>query len=105
MFEFTVNVMVRGYHVYQDLWEVNIDKILPCTREVGNCHDPYTITVQKDETVVGHLPHKISYKLYALFLSGEEVKYIYIVTNSSRYSEDLAQGGMEIHTLYLDIQN
>ena len=59
MFEFSVNSMVRGYHVYQEVWEVRIGEVLPCLREVGNRHDPYAIAV-KDELVIGHLPHKIS---------------------------------------------
>ena len=48
MFEFTVSAMVRGYHVYQGVWEVCIGEILPCIREVGNRHDPYAIAVKKD---------------------------------------------------------
>ena len=60
MFEFSVNSMVRGYHVYQEVWEVRIGEVLPCVREVGNRHDPYAIAVKKDELVVGHLPRKIS---------------------------------------------
>ena len=61
MFAFSVNSMVRDYHVYQEVWEVHIGEILPCVREVGNRHDPYAITVKKDKLVVGHLPCKISY--------------------------------------------
>ena len=61
MFAFSVNSMVRDYHVYQEVWEVHIGEILPCVREVGNRHDPYAIAVKKDELVVGHLPCKISY--------------------------------------------
>ena len=48
MFEFSVNSMVRGYHVYQEVWEVHISEVLPCVREVGNHHDPYVIAVKKD---------------------------------------------------------
>ena len=35
-----------------------IGEVLPL--EVGNRHDPYAVTVKKDELVVGHLPRKIS---------------------------------------------
>ena len=66
MFEFSVNSMVRGYHVYQEVWEVRIGEVLPCLREVRNRHDPYAIAV-KDELVIGHLPHKISC-IYSIFI-------------------------------------
>ena len=74
MFEFTVSAMVRGYHVYQEVWEVCNGEILPCIREIGNCHDPYVITVKKDDIVVGHLPQK--FPVYVLYLFGEVAKYV-----------------------------
>ena len=45
MFQFTVNAMVRGYHIYQDVWEVKIDRLVIA-------HDPYAITVGKDGIVL-----------------------------------------------------
>ena len=86
--------MVRGYHVYQEVWEVCIGEILPCIREVGNRHDPYAIAVKKDDIVVGHLPRKISCICSIFIRRGGEI--CCTVTNSRRYSADLAQGGMEI---------
>ena len=67
MFEFSVNSMVRGYHVYQEVWEVRIGEVLPCLREVRNRHDPYHAIAVKDELVIGHLPHKISC-IYSIFI-------------------------------------
>ena len=94
VFEFTVSAMVRGYHVYQEVWEVCISEILPCIREVGHRHDPYVIAVKKDEIVVGYLSHKISC-ICSIFIQRGGKKCC-TVTNSRRYSADLAQGGMEI---------
>jgi len=37
-----------------------LGKILQCTCEVSNVHDPFAIKVTKDGSVVGHLPKKIS---------------------------------------------
>ena len=45
MHVFTIEAMVRGYHVYQTVWEVNISEVLPCIREPGNRHDPYAIEI------------------------------------------------------------
>ena len=34
---YVVNVMVRGYLVYQEVWEVRVGEILSLIREVDNC--------------------------------------------------------------------
>ena len=31
-----------------------------CERELGNPRDPFAISVIKESTIVGHVPHKIS---------------------------------------------
>lgn len=94
VFEFTVNGMIRGYHVYQDVWEANVGEILPYTREVGNRRDPHAIAVKKDSIIVGHLPRKISCICSIFIQRGGEIHCT--VTDSRRYSRDLMQGGMEI---------
>jgi len=39
VYSFAIEVMVRGYHVYQSIWDAAIDgKYLECFREVGNIH-------------------------------------------------------------------
>ena len=60
---FSVQSMVRRYHVYQSVWDAACDgKILPCKREVGNTHDPSSVAITKGTTgiVVGHVPRIIS---------------------------------------------
>ena len=39
--------MVRGYHVYQDLWDAAVRKQLPCERELSNYHDPFAVAIVK----------------------------------------------------------
>ena len=51
---------VRGYHIYQDIWEANYGELLSCTRETGNVFDPFAVCMQKDGDIVGHVPRKIS---------------------------------------------
>ena len=44
---FSVQAMVRDYHVY-NLWDAACDNdILPCEREIGNPHDSSSIAVKK----------------------------------------------------------
>ena len=58
---------VRGYHIYQDIWEANYGELLSCTRETGNVFDPFAVCVQKDGDIVGHVTRKIS-AICSLFL-------------------------------------
>ena len=59
--EFHVEAMVRGYHIYQSIWDAAVNgEVLSCYREVGNTHDPSAIAVRKDAVTVGHIPRAIS---------------------------------------------
>lgn len=91
---FVVDSIVRGYHVYKDVWGAAAGEALQCFRESGSQHDPNTVAVQpqRDNTVtVGHLPRKIS---TMCLLRGGRIDCI--VTEGKQYYCDLPQGGMEI---------
>ena len=45
---YEVPTVDRGYHVYMAVWEAAVGQILPCKREGGNFHDPYAVTVVKN---------------------------------------------------------
>ena len=86
--------MVRGFHVYREIWEASEGEVLPCTREVNNLHYPFSVAVKKDSIIVGHVPRKVS-AICSLFLKrGGSI--MCRVTGSKRYSADLPQGGLEI---------
>ena len=36
MASFEIQAMVRGYHIYKDVWSAVIDEEFPCKREGGN---------------------------------------------------------------------
>ena len=57
-----MQAMVRGYHIYQNIWDAVCDgKLLNnCERHIGNPHDPSAIAVKKGTTVVGHVSRIIS---------------------------------------------
>ena len=55
-----INSVVRGYHVYKDFWEAATGEILRCREERTNIHNPFTVAIIKDDSVVGHVPRKIS---------------------------------------------
>ena len=91
---FSLNSVVRGYHVYKDYWEAATGEILRCCEERTNIHDPFAVAIIKDDSVVGHVPRKIS-TVCSLFLrSGGSITCE--ITGSRKYSHDLPQGGLEI---------
>ena len=55
---FSLNSVVKGYHVYKDYWEAATGEILQCRKERTNIHDPFTVAIIKDDSVVGHVPRK-----------------------------------------------
>ena len=88
---------VRGYHVYKDLWEAVVGEELECQRERSNPSDAYAVVVKKGETIVGHLPRKLS-RMCALFIRrGGSITCR--PRGRRRYSSDLPQGGLEIPCL------
>ena len=94
MAEREVACCVRGYHVYKTIWGAAVGEVLICRREPTNSADRYAVAVLKEETIIGHLPRKMS-KVCSLFLRrGGSIRCK--VTGSRRYSSDLPQGGLEI---------
>ena len=41
MLQFCYDSAVRGYHVYKDVWEASLGKLLNRERETGNSFDPF----------------------------------------------------------------
>ena len=92
---FNVEAMVRGYHIYQSVWDAAVDgEVLNCYRELGNIHDPSAVAVRKDAVTVGHIPRAISSVCSIFIRRGGIISCR--VNGSRRYSADLPQGGLEI---------
>ena len=77
-----VESMVRGYHVYKDIWSAAVGQRLPCKQERGNPHDPYAI---EGSVIVGHVPREIS-AVCSLFLRRIGTSLLCEVTGGKRYS-------------------
>ena len=56
--------VVRGYHIYKDVWDPYLEDEFTTKHQRFNHHDQYAIAVvlvdMKDKMVVGHLPREIS---------------------------------------------
>ena len=56
---YEVATVDRGYHVNVAVWEAAVGQILPRKQEGGNIHDPYAVTVVKnnDTLIDNDSPH------------------------------------------------
>ncbi len=46
-FMFSIEIVVQGYHIYKEIWSAAMDGTeLPCKRDIGNAHDPFTLLVK-----------------------------------------------------------
>ena len=57
----TVMCVIRGYHIYKEVWSPSIGEALMCSTEEETSHDRKAAAVTCAEGyVVGHLPREIS---------------------------------------------
>ena len=48
--EFSVDVCVRGQHIYKDIWYAVVGEVLVCKREPNNFQDRYAVAVKKENS-------------------------------------------------------
>ena len=94
MDSYEIDYCIRGFHVYNTVWNPVIGEELICRQEPSNTMDPYAVLVIEDSIIVGHLPRNISAVCAHFIDLGGRINCC--VTGSRRYSEDLPQGGLEI---------
>ncbi len=91
-----VKTTLRGYHVYQAVWEPHVGEAFISLQESMNAHDRHAMAVyRRDEdpgVIVGHLPREISKTCH--YFTRHEGKIIGEVTGRRLHSEEA--GGMEI---------
>jgi len=90
MASFEIEAMVRGYHIYEDVWSA----VILCKREDGNRFDPFAVAVCNGDIVIGHVPTKISSICSRYIRRGGEIHCC--VTGSRRFSADLEQEGLKV---------
>ena len=89
-----VESCVHGYHNYKDIRDGAVGEELSCKREPNNMRDSYTVAVVKDDSIVGHVPKKISRVSWSFLRKGG--MHACTVTERRCYSSDLSRSGMEI---------
>ena len=93
-FEFTA--AIRGYHVYQKIWQPELNETLVCIYERRNEFDAFSVKTVRavDNATFGHLPREISRPTKYLLDRGATVKAV--ITFSYYRRSPLFQGGLEI---------
>ena len=93
-FEFTA--AIRGYHVYQKIWQPELNETLVCIHERRNEFDAFSVKTVRTvgNATVGHLPREISRPTKYLLDRGATEKAV--ITFSYYRRSPLFQGGLEI---------
>ena len=63
------NLVIRGYHVYQDVWKAKLGDELIFKCDMTNRFDKYAVKAVFNHSVVGHVPRDIS-KVCFYFIKG-----------------------------------
>ena len=92
--QFEYSSVIRGHHVYKDIFTPTIGKTLQCRRESGNSYDLYAVATIENDAIVGHVPCNISVPCDLFLRKGGSISCI--ITGVRRYSSDLAQGCLEV---------
>ena len=85
--------VIRGHHIYKEVWSPVIGEILTCEEEPGNVNDLFAVAIKRSGIVVGHIPRTIS-SVCCLFLRRGTISCE--VIGHRQYSLDLPQGGLDV---------
>ena len=84
-----VKTAVRGYHVYQVLWQPQIRDSFIAVHEEGNTHHKYAMAVYRSKeptVVVRHLPREIAKACY--YYSKHNSRITGVVTGRQVHSDE-----------------
>ena len=91
-FMFSIETVVRGYHIYKEIWNAAIDGTeLHCGRIIVNAHDPFAIAIKKAtltrNMTVGHTPRVILSVCLVFIYQGGTI--VCVVNGARQYLSDL----------------
>ena len=64
-----MNCCIRAYYVYKEVWEATAEESSLCERKPENVSDRYVVSVKKEVTIMGHLPRKVSWGVFAVLVT------------------------------------
>ena len=96
---FIVPAVIRGYHVYKEILDTELDEKLTCEREVRNRNDTFAVAMKRDSVTVGHVPQAISPICSIFIRRGGTIKCR--VTGNRQYSSNLPQGKLQLRCILI----
>ena len=66
--DFQMNSVVRGHHVYKDIWLPYVGEVLAMQQEINNPQDNHAVGILKNDVIVGHVPIEVS-RVFWFFIS------------------------------------
>ena len=48
--------VIRGHHVYKDVWTPSIGEILQVARDTDSNHNWFSVGLLKEDAIIGHVP-------------------------------------------------
>lgn len=100
--------VVRGFHVYQEIWEPEIGEHLEVCIELHNVEDKYAVALKKELpttgtllsmgiVTVGHIPREISKTCWHFIRRDGELS---CQITGPRKRSTLLEGGLEVPCIY-----
>ena len=96
---FEFSSVIRGHHVYKDIFTPTIGKILQSRREPDNSYDSFAVAIIENDTIVGHVPRNISVPCDLFLKKGGTISCVII--GPRQYSRDLEKGGLDIPSKFI----
>ena len=90
---FELESVIRGHHIYKELWTPVVGESLDVQREPSNAYDCSAVSVLRDGTVVGHVPREVRRPFQSFLLTGGSITCE--VLGHRRYGK-----GLEVPCLY-----
>ena len=61
-----IHSVIRGHHVYKEVWTLHVGEMLALQQEIGNVHDQFAVAVmmQPAATIVSHVLRELHNILY-----------------------------------------
>lgn len=86
--------VIRGHHVFKEVWSPRLGEILLVDKEAGNHHDRHAVALLKaDKTPVGHVPREFSRTFWRYLSHGGKISCE--VTGRRKYGK-----GLEVPCVY-----
>ena len=69
----SIDSVIRGHHIYKDIWTPFIGEQLDLQHELNNAYDRYAVTIIKKDEIVGRVPRELARQFSRFLLEGGSI--------------------------------